>query len=210
MAGKIHIVKQGDYFAKIAKKYGFSNWRTIYNHADNAELKQKRPDPNILYPGDKIVIPNKTTKEDSGGTGQRHRFRFKSDDLWLRIVLKDNNNKPIANTPYQLNLERQTIEGQTDGDGLLEQQIAPDAAEGYLLIQHREFLLKIGHLDPIDTITGVQARLKNLGYYGGEVDGVKGKQTLSAIEEFQCDHGLTVDGIAGPNTQSKLKEIHGC
>ncbi len=51
MAGKTQTVKQGDYFAKIAKKYGFSDWRTIYNHADNAELKQKRPDPNILHPG---------------------------------------------------------------------------------------------------------------------------------------------------------------
>jgi putative peptidoglycan binding protein/LysM domain-containing protein len=210
MAGKTHTVKQGDYFAKIAKKYGFSDWRTIYNHADNAELKQKRPDPNILHPGDKIVIPDKTTKEDSGGTDQRHRFRFKADTLWLRIVFKNNNNEPIANTPYRLDLEGQTIEAQTDGDGLLEQQITPDAAEGHLLIQHREFLIKIGHLDPIDTITGVQARLKNLGYYGGKVDGVEGKQTLSTIEEFQCDHGLTVDGIAGPNTQAKLKEVHGC
>ena len=79
MAGKTHIVKQGESVAGIAKKYGFSNWLTIYNHADNAELKQKRPNPNVLYPGDKVVIPEKTVKEESGATEQRHRFRFKGD-----------------------------------------------------------------------------------------------------------------------------------
>ena len=74
MAGKIHAVKQGDYFAKIAKKYDFSDWRTIYHHAGNAELKQKRLDSNILHPGNKIVIPDKITKEDLGGTDRRGRF----------------------------------------------------------------------------------------------------------------------------------------
>ena len=33
---------------------------------------------------------------------------------------------------------------------------------------------------------------------------------LSAIEEFQCDHGLVVDGKCGPATQAKLKQVHGC
>jgi peptidoglycan hydrolase-like protein with peptidoglycan-binding domain len=32
----------------------------------------------------------------------------------------------------------------------------------------------------------------------------------SAVEEFQCDHGLAVDGKCGPKTQAKLEEIHGC
>jgi murein L,D-transpeptidase YcbB/YkuD len=31
-----------------------------------------------------------------------------------------------------------------------------------------------------------------------------------AVEEFQCDHGLKVDGVGGPDTQNKLKEVHGC
>jgi murein L,D-transpeptidase YcbB/YkuD len=33
---------------------------------------------------------------------------------------------------------------------------------------------------------------------------------LSAVEEFQCDHGLTVDGKCGPATQARLKQAHGC
>lgn len=210
MASKIHAVKQGDSLAKIAKKYGFSNWRTIYDHADNAELRQKRPNPNILYPGDKVAIPEKTTKEDSGETEQRHRFRFKGDRLWLRIALKDTRNQPLANTFYRLDVGGKAIEGATDGNGLLEQEIPPDAEKGLLVIEDREILLKVGHLDPVDTITGWQARLNNLGYNAGEVNGIEDDQTRSAIEEFQCNHGLKVDGIMGPKTQAKLKEVHGC
>jgi N-acetylmuramoyl-L-alanine amidase len=34
-----------------------------------------------------------------------------------------------------------------------------------------------------------------------------GPQTEAAVKNFQRDHGLTVDGVAGPNTLSKLKEV---
>jgi len=32
----------------------------------------------------------------------------------------------------------------------------------------------------------------------------------SAVEEFQLDHGLKVDGILGAGTKAKLKDVHGC
>jgi membrane-bound lytic murein transglycosylase B len=40
----------------------------------------------------------------------------------------------------------------------------------------------------------VQARLKELGYYEGEVDGNLGSGSASAIQAFQQRNGLTVDG----------------
>jgi hypothetical protein len=40
----------------------------------------------------------------------------------------------------------------------------------------------------------VQAGLAQLGYNPGPVDGVMGSQTRSAIEAYQRDHGLLVDG----------------
>jgi len=51
----------------------------------------------------------------------------------------------------------------------------------------------------------IQQALKNAGYYRGNLDGKIGPQTRSAIEAFQSDQGLTVDGIVGRNTWSKLK-----
>jgi len=70
--------------------------------------------------------------------------------------------------------------------------------------------LRVGHLDPVEETSGQIARLRNLGYYRGPADGSDLKLMRAAIEEFQCEHGLTVDGVCGPQTQSKLREVHGC
>ena len=70
--------------------------------------------------------------------------------------------------------------------------------------------VNIGHLDPVDEMSGQQGRLSNLGYFLGEVDGQDSSAFRIAVEEFQCEHGLTVDGICGPNTRAKLKDAHGC
>ena len=53
----IHVVKKGDTLDKIAKKYKFKSWKTIYDAKANAKFRKLRPDPNKIEPGDKIVIP---------------------------------------------------------------------------------------------------------------------------------------------------------
>jgi N-acetylmuramoyl-L-alanine amidase len=65
-------------------------------------------------------------------------------------------------------------------------------------------------LDPLDEGSGWRVRLNNLGYDAGESDDADNPRLRSAIEEFQCDYDLTVDGICGPQTQAKLLERHGC
>lgn len=50
------------------------------------------------------------------------------------------------------------------------------------------------------TVTELQTRLKNWGYYGGEVDGIYGSRTERAVKDFQRKNGLNADGIAGPLT----------
>lgn len=46
----------------------------------------------------------------------------------------------------------------------------------------------------------IQEKLKRWGYYNGNIDGIYGSQTTAAVKSFQRKNGLTVDGIAGPNT----------
>ena len=98
----------------------------------------------------------------------------------------------------------------TDGEGRIEKRIPISATSGKLTIQGMVFPFQIGYLDPIDEVTGCQARLNNLGYYAGPLGQADDKRIRLAVEEFQCDHGLKVDGVCGPNTLSKLKEVHGC
>lgn len=55
-----------------------------------------------------------------------------------------------------------------------------------------------------EEVRNIQSRLYNWGYYDGVVDGMYGYLTYSAVKRFQAKHGLTVDGIAGPQTLAAL------
>ena len=50
----------------------------------------------------------------------------------------------------------------------------------------------------------IQTKLKNWGYYTGNIDGIYGKMTEDAVRRFQRYNNLTVDGIAGPKTLSAM------
>ena len=56
-----------------------------------------------------------------------------------------------------------------------------------------------------DAVKRLQQALLNAGYKQVRTaDGIYGQWTYDAVRAFQKDHGLSVDGIAGKNTQNKL------
>ena len=63
-------------------------------------------------------------------------------------------------------------------------------------------LYKKGSSGP--TVSEIQTRLKNWGYYTGAVDGVYGSQTEKAVRWFQEKNGLAVDGQVGDKTLAAL------
>jgi LysM repeat protein len=247
MAG-YYTVQQGDYLSRIAKQNGFPDYTVIWNDPNNAKLKQTRQNPNVLYPGDEVYIPDKQQRNESGATEQRHPFVVKRGTLMLRLVLEDAFEKPIANAQCALTVDGQVSQPTSDGTGKIELEIPQDAQNATLVIRSDEtsfqnipIPIQIGALDPVDQVSGQIARLNNLGYFAGNLNAAQGgggnvdpsntssntgcgcggpnnstsgqdtdQQFLSAVEEFQCDQGLTVDGICGPQTQAKLKQVHGC
>ena len=68
-------------------------------------------------------------------------------------------------------------------------------AEEYLLLKQGTSGVEVRKL---------QGRLAELGYYAGGVDGIYGETTASAVKAFQRANGLSGDGQAGVQTQSKL------
>lgn len=54
------------------------------------------------------------------------------------------------------------------------------------------------------TVTTIQTKLKNWGYYTGSVDGIYGSQTTAAVKYFQKANGLTADGIVGSKTAAAM------
>lgn len=55
-----------------------------------------------------------------------------------------------------------------------------------------------------ETVTKIQQKLSNWGYYSGSIDGIYGSRTEKAVRYFQQKNGLTVDGVAGPATLAAL------
>lgn len=50
----------------------------------------------------------------------------------------------------------------------------------------------------------IQRRLKELGLYTGDIDGIIGPKTIGAIRRFQEKNGLKVDGVVGEETWALL------
>ena len=57
-------------------------------------------------------------------------------------------------------------------------------------------------------VKDVQTKLKELGFYSGSITGNVGDKTKQAIKDFQAKYGLTVDGVAGPQTIAKIDAVY--
>ncbi|MDD5946036.1 MAG: spore cortex-lytic enzyme [Clostridia bacterium] len=55
-----------------------------------------------------------------------------------------------------------------------------------------------------NTVAQIQQRLKDLGYYSDNVDGIFGENTYYAVVSFQSANGLVPDGIVGNETLNRL------
>ncbi len=55
-----------------------------------------------------------------------------------------------------------------------------------------------------EEVIRVQQRLSQWGYYKGPVDGVYGYETFRAVQNFQRNNGLPIDGVTGKATRDAL------
>jgi peptidoglycan hydrolase-like protein with peptidoglycan-binding domain len=97
----------------------------------------------------------------------------------------------------------------TDKAGKIDRAIPVPAKGGKLRARGEEFLLAIGHLDPVEEESGLRARLANLGYYLAGGSDLDEEELRSAIEEFQVEHGLRVTGVSDAATRASIKKSHG-
>jgi N-acetylmuramoyl-L-alanine amidase len=75
-------------------------------------------------------------------------------------------------------------------------------ALGDRLLYHRREMLRG------EDVRELQHRLGRLGFHGGPEDGIFGPLVRAAVEEFQRNIGLKVDGVAGPVTVGALRRLH--
>jgi len=212
---KTHKVKPGECLSTIAARYGFLDYKTIYDHADNEALRSRRPNPNMIHPGDEVIIPDKAHKQVDCATGKRHTFVLEQPKRKLVLKFLDEDGQPLANETYELEVEDEYIEGATDDAGRLEAEIPLHARSAALRLGERHYRVKIGDLNPLDDVdddgvSGVQGRLRNLGFDPGPLDGKIGPRTRHAIAAFQASRGLAVTGDWKGSILDELKKAHGC
>ncbi|MGH9900503.1 MAG: hypothetical protein ACRD68_01550, partial [Pyrinomonadaceae bacterium] len=127
-----HEVRQGESVISLSEEHGlFAD--TIWNDPENAGLKKKRKDMNVLLPGDVIHIRDKRLKEVDKPTGQKHVFRRKGIPALYRLQIFDIE-EPRARQKYRLLVDGKLFEGETDARGVLEQYIPATSKEGELTI----------------------------------------------------------------------------
>ncbi len=207
---KEHTVQKNECVSSIAFDNGFF-WETIWNHANNASLKELRKSPFILEAGDVVHIPDLRVKEISIEPGQRHVFQRKGVPETLNLQFRIDG-EPRAGVPFRLLIDGRLNLGTLDDEGKLSEFLPPNAQTGSLVIETPEgeekYELQLRQIDPIETISGVQARLKNLGFYTGEVDGALSETTLEALHTFQRSADLPETDQPDAATHDALVAAH--
>lgn len=204
-----YTVSSGDSITSIAHENGFLS-KTIWDHPENAGLKAKRKDPNILFPGDEVFIPDKDLKWETRPTNAKHVFQVKGEPNKFKLRLMKLG-QPRANEAYVLEIDGKLYNGSTDSNGMLEQVIPRDAKGGKLVLKggKETYPVRIGYLDPIDEVSGIQHRLNNLGFNCGSPGGELNDETRDAIRQFQTKYKLEVTGEPDDATKAKLRQLHG-
>ncbi len=204
-----HILQPGETLAGLAYQHGLLP-ETVWNHPENAALRQARKAAQSIAAGDSVFIPDRTAKAVSVSTGRQHVFRYRAARVPYRLTLQNPDGSPRAGAEYTLLVDGEHFEGRLDASGALSHTIRPDASLAKLSVYGRSsepevYWLRIGHLAAVTTERGVRARLGNLGYPAGT-----GTQSLGeALRRFQAAHGLPTSGEADSATQAELLECVG-
>ena len=55
---RCYTVVRHDNLTVIARRFGLRGWRAIYDHPWNAAFRRRRPNPDLIHPGDILYIPD--------------------------------------------------------------------------------------------------------------------------------------------------------
>ena len=216
-----HTVAQGETVSLLAVQYGLLP-DAIWNSPGNQSLKKQRDCRDVLYPGDQLEIPEPKLKKAPAQAGKLYHIQKKAPPLMLHVRFLDANDQPRSGLSYLITMRSaegdEDRKGATDGDGFLHEPLTPKIHSAEVTLcygddqEFHEF--RLGHLDPVDTISGLQQRLNNLGYLCGK-ETAMGPWTAGALADFHSDQkidGLTDDdyqkmagGDFGDAIRQKLK-----
>lgn len=199
-------IEPGDDIASVAYRAGLTP-ETVLRH--NPELRKSK-DPMVLAAGERVVVPDVDPGECPAETDRRHHFLV-DRSVRLRVEFREEGS-PLAFQPFQLDVGGVKKCGHTDRFGRIDLPIKPTATIADVCIGtgtgRRHYILKLGQLEPVSTIRGMQARLANLGFAPGPINGINGDSTRAALRRFQLVANLEPSGQADDQTLARLLQLH--
>jgi hypothetical protein len=212
---KTHTVLDGESVESIAANYGLP-LDAIWGLSENKDLHDRRKDPHILRPGDRLAIPATTPLTYQRPIDQKHEFVVQVPKSKLKLQLKKLG-EPRANQSCILTVDGKQTPVTTDGQGNIEVPISGTAKNARLVVgtgtDQVTYELKLRGIHPSSVITGWQARLHNLGYpvdVDGDATGSMSQAALCLFQEAQKPKKLPATGKPDDDTRTKLEEGYGC
>jgi len=204
-----HEIQPGETVAYLAEFHGLYAG-TIWDHPRNAALRATRSRIDALAPGDVLYIPDREEETVELGTDRRHRFRRRGVPAKIRVQFREEG-RPRAHQPYVLTVAGLTLRGTSDADGVVEAFVPASAREASLRLGDEAapaIRLRLGRMEPDNTVAGLRKRLANLGIAAPEGDDVGSDDWRLALYRFQRRLGLAPSAELDPNTRAALVEDH--
>jgi hypothetical protein len=206
MSARLHVVCTGEHLVQIAERSGCTPQR-IWHHPHNAQLRSLRGDGDILAPGDVLYLPESEPVARPLRHQAHNQYTAHLATITVRVRFVEGV-VPVANEPCEIQCAGVVSQGCTDHDGELRVEVPARLHELRVRFtrNNHEYILAPGQLDPVETTTGLHARLENLGYcVGARFDT---RYLADALRDFQHDHGLPVTGESDAATRAALVRQH--
>jgi hypothetical protein len=209
-----HCVLQGETTESIAFHHGHA-WQTVWDHPANAELKRLRVHHNVLAPGDTLFVPARTSREEQCATTRVHTFRRRGVPSPLLLRCLNLQGEPRAGEPWRISQNGTSHSGTLDNDGWLRTTVAPNALDVLVIVGKEgtafetHYQLHLGHLDPLDSVTGLCDRLRNLGYDTGASKPTIDHNIRAAIARFRSERNLPSGDHVDDALLASIEQLHG-
>ncbi len=161
-----YVIKEGDFLVQLAHKFGFDA-DAVWNDPANADLKSLRPDPNILWPSDVLYIPEPSApKLFALDTGSTNTFTSSAPTVTLTQRFVGADATTYAGKAFTVKELDQLTGLTTDGQGTatFPVPVTLDTVTITFTDSGETWVLGLGNLNPINTLSGVFQRLQNCGY----------------------------------------------
>jgi hypothetical protein len=129
-----HTIAEGDCCSSLAAAAGLRDHHGVYDFGDNAELKSRRPNPNMLVVGDVVAVPDIETKTVDAATTRRHRFVVEIRAVKLRLKVLDREGRPLGSKPWRLTYAGGQRDGTLGGDGKIEVEVPATITAAQLVL----------------------------------------------------------------------------